>query len=91
MIKISQIKLPIGHKETDLDNKIRKILRLDKKQNFSYEIVKRSIDARNKDDIFYNYTIDVKYTGKGGKEIKKVTKESYQIDINMPFFCRSNP
>lgn len=47
-----------------------------------YNIFKKSIDARNKDDIFYNYTIDVKYTGKGGKEIKKVTKESYQIDIN---------
>ena len=46
-----------------------------------YSIFKKSIDARNKDDIFYNYTIDVKYTGKGGKEIKKVTKESYQIDI----------
>jgi uncharacterized FAD-dependent dehydrogenase len=41
-----------------------------------YNIFKKSIDARNKDDIFYNYTIDVKYTGKGGKEIKKVTKES---------------
>ena len=35
-----------------------------------YNIFKKSIDARNKDDIFYNYTIDVKYTGKGGKEIK---------------------
>lgn len=47
-----------------------------------YNIFKKSIDARNKEDIFYNYTIDVKYTGKGGKEIKKVTKESYQIEIN---------
>lgn len=47
-----------------------------------YNIFKKSIDARNKDDIFYNYTIDVKYTGKGGKEIKKVNKESYKIDIN---------
>ena len=48
-----------------------------------FNIFKKSIDARNKDDIFYNYTIDVKYTGKGGKEIKKVTKESYQIEINI--------
>lgn len=48
-----------------------------------YNIFKKSIDARNKEDIFYNYTIDVKYTGKSGKEIKKVTKESYQIPINV--------
>ena len=78
MIKISQIKLPIGHKETDLDNKIRKILRLDKKQNFSYEIVKRSIDARNKPELSYVYTVEVKIASEE-KILKKIIEVKGQL------------
>ena len=48
-----------------------------------YNIFKKSIDARNKDDIFYNYTIDVKYTGKSGKNIKKVSKETFDVNVNI--------
>ena len=28
-----------------------------------WHIVKKSIDARNKNDVFYNYTIDMEYDG----------------------------
>ena len=87
MIKISQIKLPIGHKETDLDNKIRKILRLDKKQNFSYEIVKRSIDARNKPELSYVYTVEVKIASEE-KILKKIHNSNVvkakKIEYRMP-------
>ena len=48
-----------------------------------YNIFKKSIDARNKDDIFYNYTIDVKYIGKSGKNIKKVSKETFDVNVNI--------
>ena len=46
MIQISQLKLPIGHTEKQLQQKIRKALRLGKQQEFSYEIVRQSLDAR---------------------------------------------
>ena len=57
MIRINQIKLKpeqgMGGQEPEvLENKIRKLLRLKTGEPFMYEIVKRSIDARKKPDIF---------------------------------------
>lgn len=47
MIRINQIKLDIGTDEKILNSKIQKLLRL-KNSNFTYSIVKKSIDARKK-------------------------------------------
>lgn len=58
MIRIQQIKLPINHTKADLEQKIRKILRLKPQQAFTYSIWKQSIDARRKNEICYVYTID---------------------------------
>ena len=57
MIKISQLKLPVGHSKHSLDAQIRKLLRLKPNAEFSYEIAKRSIDARKKPDLYYVYSI----------------------------------
>ncbi len=57
MIRITQIKLPIRHKEEDLINAIAKALKLPAKRILNYQIIKRSIDAR-KSEIKYIYTID---------------------------------
>lgn len=72
MIRINQIKVKVGqgnsgsgHKDALkwerklLESKIRKQLRLKKEDIFTFEIIKRSIDARRKPDIFYSYTVDV--------------------------------
>lgn len=58
MIKINQLKLPIDHSNQDLINKIQKKLNL-KSADFKYQILKRSIDARKKPELFYSYTIAV--------------------------------
>ncbi len=59
MIRIHQIKLPVGHTEKQLEGKIRNMLRLGREQRFTYEKIRRSIDARKKPDIYYSYVIDV--------------------------------
>ncbi len=59
MIRINQLKLLPGHKGDEMEAKIRKLLKLSKKDSFTYEIVKRSIDARKKPDVYYSYTVDV--------------------------------
>ena len=82
MLRLENIKIREDLTEEDVVREACKKYQISFSDVEYYNIFKKSIDARNKDDIFYNYTIDVKYTGKGGKEIKKVTKESYQIDIN---------
>lgn len=94
MIRISQIKINVRQKksgqeqhsapETEkklLESKIRKQLRLKEKDTFTFEIVKRSIDARKKPDIFYSYTMDV--DGLKEKDVlKKVRGE--QISLVKP-------
>lgn len=57
MIVIRNIKIPVESKKEQLDKKITNILRL--KEVSGYEILKRSIDARKKTDIFYVYQIGV--------------------------------
>lgn len=58
MIEISQIKLLAGHSEKELECRIKKILRLNEKQKFTYRILKKSIDAR-RDDVYIIYNIGV--------------------------------
>lgn len=59
MIRITQIKLPIDHKEKDLTDKIRSLLRI-RDQAFTYKIRRQSLDARHKNEKKFVYTVDVK-------------------------------
>ena len=59
MIRINELKLKPDHSTSDLEREIRKLLRL-KNEDFSYEIMRQSLDARKKPNLFYSYTIDVK-------------------------------
>ncbi len=58
MIRISQIKVPVIHNQDTISAKIEKLI---KSKDFSIEkIVKKSIDARDKQDLMYIYTVDIK-------------------------------
>ena len=59
MINIQQLSLSVHHNEEDLVRKISKSVR---QKHFSYQIRRKSIDARNKENIRYIYNIDV-FTG----------------------------
>lgn len=59
MIQINQIKLKLDQNELDLKKKIVKLLRIDEAQIQNVEVIRRSIDARNKDEIFYVYSVNV--------------------------------
>lgn len=66
MLKITQLKLPVEHTEKDIKNKIQKELRLNNLfagdyPYFSYNIIRRSIDARKKPDIFFVYSVSVDF------------------------------
>lgn len=60
MIRIQQLKLPVTHTETELLDKIAKTLKIHPSRVEFYEIVRRSLDARQKGDLKYVYQIDVK-------------------------------
>ena len=57
MIRINQLKLPVDHSQEQLENKIKKNLRGASIK--TWKITKKSIDARKKDQLCYEYAIDV--------------------------------
>lgn len=80
MLQINQIKLKIPHTEEALKRKIRSILRLKEQESFSFTIVKRSLDARRKPDLYYIYTVNVNY--KKEYQLKKRLKnQQVRFDV----------
>lgn len=71
MIRINQLKLNVSQSEDALETKIRKALRLKADETFEYNIVRKSIDARHKDNIMYVYSVDVALSGHGDTDIVK--------------------
>ncbi len=59
MIRISQIKLRPGHTGEELLGKAAGLLKIAPQEIKRLEILRQSIDARKKPDIFYIYTVDV--------------------------------
>ena len=57
MLRINQLKMPISHTDEELMRKIQQILRCKEIQEF--RIVRRSIDARKKPELYFNYMVDV--------------------------------
>ena len=87
MIRISQIKIPYESSKDEqsvLISKIAKKLNIAKEEITSFSIVKKSIDGREKPDIYFVYSVDVTLENEGklkarvfGKDVSKVTKTKY--------------
>ncbi len=73
MIRINQVKMLPGHKPEELEHKIRKVLKLSDKDAFQWQIVKSSIDARKKPEIYLSYTVEV--TGLKEQAVMKRCKD----------------
>lgn len=59
MVRIQQLKLKYDHSSSDLKSSLLKQLRIREDQLLDYKIVKQSLDARKKPELYYVYTIDV--------------------------------
>ena len=59
MIRITGLKLNIRHGQEDIINAVSKKLRLNPSEIKHFEIVKKSLDARDKENIRWNYIVDV--------------------------------
>lgn len=76
MIQIQQLKLPITHTREDLEKKVQKVLKIKQEQLLSVKIKKQSLDARNKKDILYVYTIEA-----AARNEEKIVKRLHQNNI----------
>lgn len=59
MIRIHQIRMKPDHTKEELKEKLLRQLGIGQEALLSYQIVKQSIDARKKPQIFFTYAIDV--------------------------------
>lgn len=60
MIKIKNLKLPVGYTADDIKASIVKSLRIKENHIESFRLHRVSIDARKKDNIYYNATVTAK-------------------------------
>lgn len=78
MIRINQIKLPVHHTMTQLEEKICKSLKIKPEQLLTYNIVKKSIDARKKPDLKIVYSVNVTVSEET-RVLKKVNDKNVML------------
>ncbi len=83
MLRISNIKMPVKHTENSLKGVTANLLDINVKEFKYFEIVGQAIDARNKNNIVFVYSVDVEVDNeekyKNMKNVKEITKELYKI------------
>lgn len=57
-LRITQLNLPVHHGPDALQRKVLSVLRIRREDLLSLEIIRRSVDARKKDQILFSYTVD---------------------------------
>ena len=55
MLRINQLKLPVGHTQEQLRGKLLRTLHIKESELKQYTVKKRSLDARKKPDLYYVY------------------------------------
>lgn len=79
MIKLNNLKLPIGYTKSNISQKVAKKLKINTNQILDISILKRSLDARKKDNIKFVLTVSVKIEGNEQKVIKKLKPNEASI------------
>ena len=88
MVRLSNIKIRKDMNEEELFEEICKKYRINPKSLTEKRIIKKSIDARNKNDIFYNYTVEISCKNEG--KIKNAQKVIETKDIVIEIKRKSN-
>jgi len=77
VLRINQVKIKTDHTQQELRKKAADMLRIPAGEIRSLNIVRQSIDARKKPEIFYSYTVDVDVAGE--EKLLRKTKGRLQI------------
>ena len=70
LLRMNQIKLSVLHKKEDLDQAVQKILHC--KTIPQYTVVKQSIDARDKSNLRYIYSVEVSVDDMKSSQINRL-------------------
>lgn len=81
MLKINQLKLKVNYNEEMLVESILKRLRINKERLLSYQVIKKSLDARDKNNLIYVFSVLANVTDEKHINIKKLKEVSiYKAD-----------
>lgn len=83
MIRINEIKLSLDSDKNELKKAVLSILRINEEQLKDYKIVKKSVDARKKDNVFFTYSVNAEVSGDEAEIIKKA-KSKKVIEAKLP-------
>lgn len=93
MIRINQLKLPLEYEKEKLLQKAARILGISPADILKIDIIKESIDARKKPEIFYSYIVDVTLKSGGSKREESIVRKKrtviYQSAMRSHTACRS--
>ena len=84
MLRITQLKLPVGHTEEQLRKKLLKTVHIKESGLKEYTIKKRSLDARKKPELYYVYTVDLSAADEGAilrrlkGKVQKAEEKTYR-------------
>lgn len=88
MVRINQVKLPIDYNDQKIVEAISKKIGVSKGDVLSFKLVKRSLDARKRPNIFFNSTLDVQLKNEQKhikrKKLQAVSEKHYKYPTAIP-------
>ena len=84
-IRVNNISLSIEEPLENLKGKVAKKLRINESDIFKFKILKESVDARKKDNIKFNYSIDISCNGEK-RIVSKLKDKALTVILVFWFF-----
>lgn len=85
MLRVNQVKIKTEHTEEQLRKKAAEMLHISQQDILDMKIVRQSIDARRKPEIFYSYSLDVKVKNED-RVLHRFRGRESQVSAQQPFF-----
>ena len=71
MIRLNDIRMPLDYNDDMLKAAAAKMISVDKKKIKSLSVYRRSIDARKKDNVCFNFSVDVALSADEGNVLRR--------------------
>lgn len=86
MLKVSQVRIRPGHSENELKKKAADMLRIPMQDIMGMKIIRQSVDARKKPEIFFSYTLELNVRHEE-KVLKHFRGKESQVSVadNVPY------
>jgi uncharacterized FAD-dependent dehydrogenase len=85
MIRLQQLRLPVGHTDDDLKKAVGSALKINPKDLLSFRIYRQGVDARHRRKIYFVYSIDIDVADESAVLAQKISHVSLVVDTPYSF------